>query len=188
MCIGQGRGQDASLCEPLKRKEQEVERVRCFKYLGTILDQNLSFNDNVDYIHMKAHQRLYLLRKLRNFNVSTDILVTVYRSLIESILIFNIVSWYGNLSVKNKTRLTRVVNLAGKITGSKQTQLSDLYHQAVKRKSVEILYDKTHPLNSEFEMLPSRRRLRMPLARKNIYKKSFIPTAISILNSENYRI
>ena len=84
-------------------------------------------------------------------------------------------------------KLVRVVSLAGKIIGSKQIQLSDLYHQAVTRKSFDILLDKTHPLNSEFEMLPSGRRLKVPLARKNVYKKSFVPSAISILNSDYYK-
>ena len=85
-------------------------------------------------------------------------------------------SWYENLSVKNKARLARVVNQADKIVGTKQLQLCDLYQQALSN-------DSTHPFNSAFETLPSGRRLRMPLAHKNCYKISFIPSAISILNS-----
>ena len=187
ICFSRGQGQDASLCEPLRIGNEPVEQVSQFKYLGTVLDQHLSFTENVDYIYKKAQQRLYLLRKLRNFNVDQKILENVYRSLIESVLMFNIVSWYGNLTVKSKAKLVRVVSLAGKIIGSKQIQLSDLYHQAVTRKSFDILLDKTHPLNSEFEMLPSGRRLKVPLARKNVYKKSFVPSAISILNSDYYK-
>ena len=187
ICFSRGQGQDASLCEPLRIGNEPVEQVSQFKYLGTVLDQHLSFTENVDYIYKKAQQRLYLLRKLRNFNVDQKILENVYRSLIESVLVFNIVSWYGNLTVKSKAKLVRVVSLAGKIIGSKQIQLSDLYHQAVTRKSFDILLDKTHPLNSEFEMLPSGRRLKVPLARKNVYKKSFVPSAISILNSDYYK-
>ena len=100
-----------------------------------------------------------------------------------SVLSFHLVSWYGNLSVKNKTRLARVVNHAGKIVGIKQLQLCYLYQQALRRKSVQIPHDSTHPLNSAFETLPSGRRLRMSLARKHFYKRSFVPSAISILNS-----
>ena len=83
---------------------QTVETVSNFKYLGTVVDENLTFTDNVDHIYKKAQQRLFLLWKLRSFNVSTEALQLVYRSLIESVLSFNLVSWYGNLSVKNKAR------------------------------------------------------------------------------------
>ena len=86
-----------------------------FKYLGTIVDSKLSFNDNLVYVYKKAHQRLYLLRKLRSFGVGSHVLESVYRCLVESVLSFNIVTWYGNLSVKNRARLARVVNTASKL-------------------------------------------------------------------------
>lgn len=143
----------------------------------------LSFEANTDHILKKANQRLYLLRKLRSFSVSQEILETVYRSLIESVLVFNCIVWFGNLSVKNKTRLTRVVNMAGKIIGLGQYSLEDLYISAVRRKSLSIVSDPTHPLSDQFQLLPSGRRYRMPFAKKNAFKKSFIPTAVSILNA-----
>ena len=102
-----------------------------FKYLGTVLNQKLSFTENVYYIYKKAQQHLFLLGKPRSFNVRKDILESVYRSLIQSILVFNIVTWYGNLTVKNRAMLARVVSLAEKVIESKQNQLSDLYHQSV---------------------------------------------------------
>ena len=108
--------------QPLMIKGQTVETVSTFKYLGTVVDKNLTFTDNVDHIYKKAQQHLFLLQKLRSFNISTEVLQLVYRSLIESVLSFNLVSWYGNLSAKNKARLARVVNQAGKIVGIKQTQ------------------------------------------------------------------
>ena len=126
---------------------------------------------------------IYRVTKLRNFNVQEKILETVYRSLIESILAFNIIAWYGNLTVKDRARLSRVINLAGKVIGIKQNSLSDIYYQSVRRKACKITQDPTHPLFESFTMLPSGRRLRVPLAKKNCYKHSFIPTAIQILNS-----
>ena len=183
MCLMRGRKQNVSLCQSLNINGEEVENVNVFKYLGTILDSNLSFTDNVDYIVKKAQQRFYLLRKLNSFNVSKDILTSVYRSLIESVMVFNIVSWYGNISVKNRTRLTRLVNMAGRVIGIKQKQLSELYSQSLQRKATQIFRDKSHPLHSRFQILHSGRRLKVPLAKKNCYKKSFIPSAISILNT-----
>ena len=74
--------------------------------------------------------------------------------------------------------------MASKIIGVEQKQLCDLYHLSVCRMSLLILHDKTHLLNFCFQHLPSGRQLNMPLAKKNVYKKSFIPTAVSVLNAK----
>ena len=83
---------------PVTTAQQSVEVVSSFKYLGTVVDSKLSFNDNVVYVYKKAQQRLYLLRKLRSFGVGSHVLESVYRCLVESVLSFNIVTWYGNVS------------------------------------------------------------------------------------------
>lgn len=161
---------------------EEVEQVGSFKYLGTEIDSQFKFDKHSESVFKKAYQRLGLLRKLRSFNVEKDILIVVYKSLIESVLTFNIVSWYNSLSVKCKNRLLRIINIAGKIIGEKQVTLSDLYIVAVKRKASAIVTDSAHPLHSSFDLLPSGRRFKVPLAKKAKYKKSFIPTAVDILN------
>ena len=122
---------------PVTIDQQSVEVVSSFKDLGTVVDSKLSFNDNVVYVYKKAQQPLYLLRKLRSFGVGRHVLESVYRCLVESVLSFNIVTWYGNLSVKNRARLARVVNTASKIIGAEQKQLCDLYHLSVCRKSLD---------------------------------------------------
>ena len=121
---------------PVTIDQQSVEAVSSFKYLGTVVDSKLSFNDNVVYMYKKAQQHLCLLRKLQSFRVSSHVLESVYCCLVDSVLSFNIVTWYGNLSVKNRARLARVVSMASKITGAKQKQLCGLYHLSVCRKSV----------------------------------------------------
>ena len=187
MCLVSGRIKEShqALVHPLMIEDKPVNRVASFKYLGTVIDENLSFTENVDQIFKKAQQRLHLLRKLRSFDVSEHVLQLVYRSLVESVLSFNSVSWFGHLTVKNKTKLARVVNQASKIVGTKQPQLCDIHQKALSRKATQILHDKTHPLNHCFRYLRSGRRLEVPFARKNIYKKSFIPSAVSVLNASH---
>ena len=170
---------------PVTINDDSVEVVSYFKYLGSIIDAKLTFSENTDYIARKAQQRLYLLRKLKSFNVSQNVLQMVYRSLIESILTFNIVLWYGNLSVKQRSKLSRIVSMAEKVIGCRQVSLSNLYQMAVARKARNIINDSKHPLHSHFEKLPSGRRYRVPIARKNLFKKSFLPTAVTILNSNS---
>ena len=122
-------------------------------------------------IYTKSQQRLYLLRKLRSFDVSHELLQIVYTSLVESVLTVNIVVWYGNLGVKGKAKLSRTAGVVRNITGAKQDSLSDLYLTAVEPKTARILPDAKHPLFSQFQKLRSGRRYKVPIARKNAYKK-----------------
>ena len=177
-----GGGRISKTPEPILINNQEVEIVKSFKYLGTVLDERLC--EHVDYVYKRAQQRLFLLRKLKSFDVSQHILQLVYRSLIESVLSFNVITWYGNVSGKNKVKLARVVNTASKLIGNNQKQLSNIYKDALKKKSTQILYDPAHPLNQAFQKLPSGRRLKVPLAKKNLIKKSFLPSTILILNAK----
>ena len=102
----------------------------------------------------------------------------MYKSLVESVLTFNIVVWYENLGVKGKAKLARIVGMAGKITGAKQDSLSDLYLTAVERKTARILDDAKHPLFSQFHKLPSGRRYKVPIARKNMSAKNLLSQAL----------
>ena len=131
----------------------------------------------------RSQQHLYLLRKLRSFDVSRELLQIVYKSLVESVLTFNTVVWYENLGLKGKAKLARTVGMAGKTIGAKQDSPSDLYLTAVERKTARILDDAKHPLFSQFQKLRSGRRYKVPIARKTVYNKSLIPSPISVLNS-----
>ncbi|KAK0136900.1 hypothetical protein N1851_026922 [Merluccius polli] len=103
---------------------QPVEEVKHFKYSGAIIDQTLTFTENSV---KRANQRLFLIRKLRSFGISQHILEMAYKSLVESILSFNITAWYSNLSVKNKNMLSEIVNIAEKVIGKSQKQLCSIW-------------------------------------------------------------
>ena len=90
--------------------------------------------------------------------------------------------WFGLLTVKEKSRLMRIVKTCGKIVGVPQRQLSDLCDKAMEKKAKSIMCDCSHPLSQYFELLPSGRRLKQPVAKKNAFSKSFIPSAVSMLN------
>ena len=173
---------DKSDFTPIKISDELVEVVENFKYLGTIIDSKLNFSDNTDMIYKKCQQRLFLLRKLKSFFVSPCVLQMVYMSLIESILTFNIGCWYGSLSYIDRKKLTRVVSLAGKIIGKEQASIETLYEKSVVRKATSITALSAHPLLFEFEKLPRGKRYRVPMCNKK-YKRTFVPSAISILNS-----
>ena len=93
LLIEEHRASDTSLLQPVRIKTEDVESVKTFKYLGTVLDSNLSFTTHVDTVCKKANQRMYLLRKLKTFDVDKKMLEMIYRSLVETILTFNIVTF-----------------------------------------------------------------------------------------------
>ncbi len=76
---------------------QAVEVVHQYKYLGTIIDDELTFDANTDAVCAKAHQRMYFYRKLRNFNVDSRFMKIFYSSFIESVLTFSFICWFGSL-------------------------------------------------------------------------------------------
>ena len=136
LLIEEHRARDTSLLQSVRIKTEDVESVKTFKYmyLGAVLDSNLSFTTHVDTVCKKANQRMYLIRKLKTFDVDKKVLEMIYRSLVESILTFNIVTFYGHLTVKQKNRLNKIVNIATKLINLKQKSLNDLYQQAISKK------------------------------------------------------
>jgi len=50
-------------------------------------------------------------------------MITVYRALVESVLTFNIASWFKFVSAKNKEKLSRVIKQASKIIGDLTSRL-----------------------------------------------------------------
>ena len=52
------------------------------------------------------------------------------------------------------------------------------------KKSRSIINDPTHPLHSCFEIMPSGKRYRTPAFKRQLYNKSFIPSAVRFLNSQ----
>ena len=59
-----------------------VERVSCYKLLGVIVSQDLTWNSHVHYILKKANSRLYALRQLKKAGLARHDLLQIYCSLI----------------------------------------------------------------------------------------------------------
>ena len=95
----------------------------CYKFLGTIISNDLAWENSTDAVVKKAQQRLFFLRQLKKFGLRRQILVQFYRSAIESILTFSIFVWFGGISQRQRGRLDRVVKTASKIVGSELTSL-----------------------------------------------------------------
>ncbi|GFO40265.1 reverse transcriptase [Plakobranchus ocellatus] len=89
---------------PLLINGATVERVPSFKFLGTHVSDKLTWDINLGNIVKKARQRLYFLRKLKSFDVGSDISFNFYRATIESVLTLSITVWFGRTSKASLAR------------------------------------------------------------------------------------
>ena len=161
---------------------QIVEYVNTYKYLGTIIDNKLNFEENCEAVCKKGRQRLFCLRKLSTFNIDRTMLTLFYRAFIESVLTFCLVSWFGNVSLKNRNCLNQIVKWSCKVIGESQLYPESLYAKQLQRIGNSIVRDDSHPLNGEFQLLPSGRRFMVPACKTRRYKNSFVPAAIRAIN------
>lgn len=160
-----------------------VERVTDSRFLGVILQEDLTWSANTEALVKKAQQRLYLLRLLRREQLSKKLLVTFYRGFIESTITYCLCVWFASCTVADRRALQRVINTAERIVGCPLPPLEELYNSRCSRKTSRILRDPSHPGHQFFELLPSGRRYRTLRSRTNRLKNSFYHRAVSKLNA-----
>ena len=167
---------------PLYIKDEQVENVCEYKYLGTVIDHQFTFNQNVDAIHKKVKSRLYFVRQLGKLNVDNTIMELFYRAIVQSIMSFSIICWYGNCSSESKLKLTRIIEMCGRLGVENAQSLDDIYTKCLVQRCKVIVNDELHPLHASYALLPSGRRWRSIKARTARYAKSFVPSSIRVLN------
>jgi len=170
--------------EPITIQDRQIERVDSYKYLGVVIDKDLTWTENTDSIIKKLKPRMYCLRKLRSFNVNTKLLEMFYSSILSSVLSFGISVWGGNITKKDTGKLDTFIRRAGKVVGEVQDDIDTLLRKETDRKTRQILDDETHPLRYEYDsrLIERSGRHRVPHCKTDRYKKTFIPRSIIYLN------
>jgi hypothetical protein len=168
--------------EPITIKGAEVDRVEQYDYLGTTVAEDLTWKANIQRLAKNAMKRMFHLRKLREFKVCQKLMLTFYHSVIESVAIFGISVWGGNVSTQEKRTIKRVKTCAERILGTTVPGWESAYITRLQQMTSKILSDDHHPLHTQLEYLPSGRRLRQVRASTNRFWSSLIPNAIAIFN------
>ena len=106
-----------------------------------------------------------------------------YFCFIESLVTFFFLSWFGGLSIQNLAKLNRIIRHSEKVVGDELNALSITYEKRAVRKGRKFSSDTSHFLSQHFIKLPSGRRFAAPLVRTERFKRSYIPTAIRLLNN-----
>uniref|UniRef100_A0A3P9IJZ8 Reverse transcriptase domain-containing protein n=1 Tax=Oryzias latipes TaxID=8090 RepID=A0A3P9IJZ8_ORYLA len=159
-----------------------VERVNSFRYLGVHITQDLSWSCHINTVVKKARQRLYHLRRLRDFRLPSVVLRNFYSCTIESILTGNITTWFGNSTMQDRRALQRVVRSAERIIHTELPDLHSIYGRRCWTRARKITKDLSHPDNGLFSLLRSGKRFRSLKANTERLRRSFFPQAIQTLN------
>jgi len=167
---------------PIVINNETVEVVTEYKYLGINVDDQLKFKSHTDHVCKKISQRLRILRQLRKFEVSRKTMKLVYNSLVKSIMTFGLVAWYGCLGTKEKAKIQSIMKTAGKTAYNIKESVSKIFEERVVDKTIKIITNKKHPLNTKYQLLPSGRRYKQMKIRTNRYKTTFIPQSITLYN------
>ena len=93
---------------PLNMCDSPVKTVESFRFLGTIIAQDLRWAENITSTIKKAQQRMFFLRQLKKFNMPQKVMAEFYIAIIESILTSSITVWFTASTAKDKGRLQRI--------------------------------------------------------------------------------
>ncbi len=118
---------------PLTIINSTVTAVESFRFLGTIISQDLKWDNHIDSIIKTA--------QLRKFNLPQELLKQFYSAIIESVLCTSITVWFSSATKSDLRRLRRVVRTAERIIGTTLPTLQELYVSRVRKRSGKITLD-----------------------------------------------
>ena len=104
-----------NLYPPVMLADQVIEQTHNFKYLGVIMDSNLSWHDHIDYISDKISKSINIMTKIKR-HLGTKPLLSIYYSLVYPYLTYGCPLWGNNYSspldriVKLQNRALRIIN------------------------------------------------------------------------------
>ena len=175
------RKKHRTLLDPFIIDNSAVEVCENFKYLGVIIDNQLTWHDHVSYVVTKCNQQLFFLRLLRTFHVNSNILYRFFSAIIESIYKYNITVWYNSSYAYDKHRIGRIYRQSNKMVNETILPPRQLYDNIVCNKVVNIR-KQTEGL-FEYYAMRSGSRLRAISCRTQRYRKSFHPDSMHAFNS-----
>jgi len=137
-------------------------------------------------VYRRGQSRLFFLRWLRSFNVCSDVMCMFYHTIIESALFYAVVCWGSCTSDKNCRRLDKLVKKASSVVGRILDPLNAVVEQWMRRKLYSVLENNKHPLHSNLagQRSSCSERLISLHCRTERFRRSFVPTAIRLFNSD----
>ena len=158
----------------------EIEQVSSYKYLGVIIDNKLTWEEQAKSVNSKINKRMFFLRKLNSFHVDKTILELFYSSVIQSIICFCIIAWGGNVSVVCRQKINRVVKRASRISNSPLLFFDELL-ASLSLKKINSIENTDHPLATKIKRSSRSSRPIFIKARTVRHSRSFLPFSIKLI-------
>nr|XP_043902249.1 uncharacterized protein LOC122782107 [Solea senegalensis] len=111
-------GRKRTAPQPLKVLGEVIEMVEEYKFLGVRLNNRLDWKCSA--VYRKGMSRLFFLRRLRSFDVCSEMLELFYQSVVASALFFAVVCWGSSIGASETNKLNKLIKKAGSIIGCKQ--------------------------------------------------------------------
>lgn len=107
----------------LQYNSQPISTTKEYKYLGTILDQTLSFNTNFNRVYKRTSGKLRLLWSLKLY-LSPESLIKIYKGILLPVLLYSCTT---NLNLTNSqmSKLSSLDNRIAQITTKKQSSIEN---------------------------------------------------------------
>ena len=99
----------------LSINDKPIEVINSTRLLGTIITNDLKWDENTANIVKKANARMELLRKVASFGTNMEELKNIYFLFVRSLLEQSATVWHSSITQENKDDLERVQRSAVKI-------------------------------------------------------------------------
>ena len=182
-----------------------LERVKEYKYLGVIIDENLKFDKHIQKVKSKLSQLCGVSYKIGKF-LTLDAARTFYFSMVESVIAYNIIFWGAssktlldalqrkqNIIVRNlfKHHFMESLCTSQVFTAAKILQISDFHLYSVGITLFKAIYLDKYPLiysainRQQWTHTYSTRRVdtfRLPKTRVDPDVNCFLYQALNLFN------
>ena len=91
---------------------QILEVVSEMKLVGVIINHDLRWKKNTDYICQKATEKLWTLRRLKKFSLDTSQIFDVYVKEVRSLLEYAVPVWHSGLTRQQTNQIERIQKTA----------------------------------------------------------------------------
>ena len=175
---------------------KEIERVESFKLLGVVLSSDLSWSEHVDYMLRKVAKRMYCIHYLVRARVKDTDVLTIYCSVIRTVLEYACPVWHPGLTQKQSDEIEKIQKRCLKLiypnlsynqalATSGLTKLQER-RETITRELFNEIKDHRHVLHSILPMRdPNSLRSRnpyqylIPITKPTRFGRAFVPYCIS---------
>ena len=154
----------------MRLKDEPLEIVDEVKLLGVIINKDLKWSKNTNYLVKKANKKMRMLHIASKFTRNREHLKQIYKTFIRCNLEFSSNVWHSSLTKENREDLERVQKAALKVILKEDYSN---YEDALKQTNLESVHERSETIALRF-------------AKNCLNSENFLK--LFPLNNQNHRI